>query len=211
MKPAMISLYLIYSYVSASVWWRDHLGNVESFLTIPNMPGFHCNKVVRAPATLHQHTSSVTTVKTISAAGSNGPLVPHMRPCPPCWRVEWMGDNPPNKQIIWGGQVRKCMAIKALLCSRNDASPQHWSVPRAIVVGWLYFVQYKGIFGTPGKGQTLYVWWGQTVESGLRCWAQHLIEIWGGRATTSSPHHCQDSVLHSYVGNQYWTDQTCQN
>jgi hypothetical protein len=25
-----------------------------------------------------------------------------------------------------------CMALKALLCSCNDASPQHWSVLRAI-------------------------------------------------------------------------------
>ena len=60
------------------------------------------------------------------------------------------------------------------------------------------------------QGQTQYVWWGQTVESGLRCWAQHLIKVWGGRATKSSPHHCQDAGLHSYVGVWYWTDQTHQ-
>ncbi len=57
------------------------------------------------------------------------------------------------------------------------------------VEGQLYSIQYKGIFGIPDDGQTLYVWQGQTFESGLRCWAQHLIGIWGVRTTTSSPHH----------------------
>ncbi len=57
------------------------------------------------------------------------------------------------------------------------------------VVGQLYSVQYMGTFGAPDEGQMLYVWQGQTIESGLRCCAQHLIGIWGGRATTSSPHH----------------------
>ncbi len=79
-----------------------------------------------------------------------------------------------------------------------------------IFVGRSYSVQYKDIFGTPDKGQMLYVQEGQTIESGLRCWIQHLIEIWGGRATTSSPHHHQDAVLHSYVEVRYWTDQTRQ-
>ncbi len=51
---------------------------------------------------------------------------------------------------------------------------------------------------TPWQGQTRYVWTGQTVESGLRCWAQHLTMIWVGWATTSP--------LYSYVRGLYWTD-----
>ncbi len=48
------------------------------------------------------------------------------------------------------------------------------------------------------QGQTQYVWTGQTIESGLRCWAQHLTAIWVGRATTSP--------LYSYVRGSYQTD-----
>ncbi len=66
-------------------------------------------------------------------------------------------------------------------------------------------------FWCPSQGQTRYVWTGQTAESGLRwCWAQYLIGMWVGRASTSSPHHCRDARLHSYVGVWYWTDQTRQ-
>ncbi len=48
------------------------------------------------------------------------------------------------------------------------------------------------------QGQMQYVWTGQTVESGLRCWAQHLTGIWVGQATTSP--------LYSFVRGSYWTD-----
>ncbi len=37
-----------------------------------------------------------------------------------------------TKQMIFFGGLRVCMALKALLCSGNDESPQHWSVLRAI-------------------------------------------------------------------------------
>ncbi len=55
-----------------------------------------------------------------------------MRPCAPCWRFEWMGDNPPSLRMYFGGGLRVCMALKVILCSGNDASPQHRSVLRAI-------------------------------------------------------------------------------
>ncbi len=68
----------------------------------------------------------------MAAAGRNGPLVPHMRPCAPRQRVEWMGDNPPSLRMYSFGGLREFMALKALLCSGNDELPQHRSVLRAI-------------------------------------------------------------------------------
>ncbi len=41
----------------------------------------------------------------------------------------------------------------------------------------------------------LHMWWGQTIESGLRWWAHHIIKIWGGRSATSSP-WCRTAFLH---------------
>ncbi len=53
---------------------------------------------------LAQNTTGITTATTMAAAGGNGPLAPHMRPCAPCRRVKWMGDNPPSLQMyFWGG------------------------------------------------------------------------------------------------------------
>ena len=42
------------------------------------------------------------------------------------------GQQSPERAVILLGGVRGCMAIKALICSGNDASPQHLSVLRAI-------------------------------------------------------------------------------
>jgi hypothetical protein len=42
------------------------------------------------------------------------------------------GQWPPKIEDVVFGGLRVCMPIKALLCSGNDASPQHWSVLRAI-------------------------------------------------------------------------------
>jgi hypothetical protein len=81
---------------------------------------------------LAQNTTGVTTTTTIAATGGNGPLAAHMRPCAPHQRVEWMGDNPPSLGMYSLGGLRVFMALKALLCSGNDESPQHWSVLRAI-------------------------------------------------------------------------------
>ncbi len=67
------------------------------------MPEFNGTKVVWAPATLQQDTTGVTTATTMAAADGNGPLAPHMRPCAPCQRLEWIGDNPQANGYILGG------------------------------------------------------------------------------------------------------------
>jgi hypothetical protein len=81
---------------------------------------------------LAQNTTGITTATTMAAAGGNGPLAPHMRPCAPRRCFELLDDNPPSKQMYFLGGLRVCMALKALLCSGNDESPQHQSVLRAI-------------------------------------------------------------------------------
>ena len=68
----------------------------------------------------------------MAAANGNGPLVSHMRPCAPRQRIEWMGDNPPSLRMYSLGGLRVFMALKVLLCSGDDESPQHRSVLRAI-------------------------------------------------------------------------------
>ncbi len=81
---------------------------------------------------LAKNTTGNTTATIMAAAGGNGPLAPHMRPCTPRRCVEWMGDNPPSKRLYFGGGLRVRMALKVLLCSGNDELPQHQSVLRAI-------------------------------------------------------------------------------
>jgi hypothetical protein len=81
---------------------------------------------------LAQNTTGITTITTMAATGRNGPLAPHMRPCAPHRRVEWMGNKPPSLRMYSLGGLRVLMALKALLCSGNDELPQHWSVLRAI-------------------------------------------------------------------------------
>ncbi len=71
------------------------------------------------------------------------------------------------------------------------------------VVSQLYPIPYKDTFGMPDQGQMLHVCRGQTVESGLRWWAHHIIRIWGGRSATSSPHHHLDAGLHSCIQTQH--------
>jgi hypothetical protein len=80
---------------------------------------------------LAQHTTGVTTTTTMATAGGTGPLAPHIRPYAPRRRVEWMGNNPPSLRMYSLGGLRVFMALKALLCSGNDESPQHRSVLRA--------------------------------------------------------------------------------
>jgi hypothetical protein len=43
-----------------------------------------------------------------------------------------MGDNPQSLRMYLGGGLRVCIALKGLLCSGNDALPQHRSILRAI-------------------------------------------------------------------------------
>ncbi len=81
---------------------------------------------------LAKNTMGFTTATTMAATGGNGPLAPHMRPCAPRQCIEWMGDNPMSLQMYFLGGLGVCMARKVLLCSGDDASPQHWSILRAI-------------------------------------------------------------------------------
>jgi hypothetical protein len=79
---------------------------------------------------LAQNTTGVTTATTMAAAGGNGPLAPHMRPCAPRRRVKWMGDNPPSlRMYCWGG-VEGVYGPQS--ASGDDASPQNRSVLRAM-------------------------------------------------------------------------------
>jgi hypothetical protein len=70
-----------------------------------------------------QNTTGITTATTMAAAGRNGPQAPHTKPCAPCRCLEWMGDNPPSFRMYFMGGLRVLMALKALLCSGNDALP----------------------------------------------------------------------------------------
>ncbi len=65
-------------------------------------------------AALAQNTTGVTTPTTMAAAGRNGPLAPHMRPCALPQRFEWMGDIPPSLWMYSLGGLRVFMALKAL-------------------------------------------------------------------------------------------------
>ena len=53
-----------------------------------------------------QNTTGVTTATTMAAAGRNGPLAPHMRPCAPRRCVQWMADNPPSLRMYFLGGLR---------------------------------------------------------------------------------------------------------
>jgi hypothetical protein len=81
---------------------------------------------------LAQNTTGITTATTMAAADGNGPLAHYMRPCALHQCVEWMGDNPPSLRMYSLGGLRVFMALKVLLCSGDDESPQHRSVFRAI-------------------------------------------------------------------------------
>ncbi len=81
---------------------------------------------------LAQNTTGITTTITMAAAGGNGPLALHMRPCTPRRHFEWMDNYPPSLRMYFLGVLRVCMALKVLLCSGDDELPQHWSVLRAI-------------------------------------------------------------------------------
>jgi hypothetical protein len=81
---------------------------------------------------LAQNTTGITTATTMATAGRNAPLAPLMRPFALRWCVKWMGDNPPSLRMYFWGGLRVFMALKALLCSGDDESPQHQSVLRAI-------------------------------------------------------------------------------
>jgi hypothetical protein len=68
----------------------------------------------------------------MAAAGRNGPLVPHIRPCALIQCNKWMVNNPPSKWIYFGGLLRVCMALKTLQCCGDASSPEQRSALRAI-------------------------------------------------------------------------------
>jgi hypothetical protein len=68
----------------------------------------------------------------MAAAGGNGPLVPHMRPCAPSQCNKWMVNNPPSKRIQFLGVLRVCMALKTLQCCGDASLPEQRSASRAI-------------------------------------------------------------------------------
>ncbi len=126
------SPFLFYSYIKASVQCIKCSCNDKSFPAIPNMPGSYWTRFVRAPATLQQHTTGVTTATTMAAAGKNGPLAPHTKLYTPRQCIKWMGDNPPSKWVYFFGVLMVCMALNTLWCCGGDALPQHRSVLRTI-------------------------------------------------------------------------------
>jgi hypothetical protein len=64
---------------------------------------------------------SATTNPTMAATGKNRSLEAHRRPCIPRRHIGLIRDNPPSRGIcfLWGG--KGSTALKALLCSGNDA------------------------------------------------------------------------------------------
>jgi hypothetical protein len=98
----------------------------------------HCLQKTNFSVLLHfsvalaQNTTGVTTATTMAAAGRNGPLAPHMRPCAPTDALNGWETTPRDSGCSFGRGMRVCMPLKALLCSGNDALPQHWSFLRAI-------------------------------------------------------------------------------
>jgi hypothetical protein len=109
-------------YVLQYIFINKHFGNHQLILVF----------LFLFSVALAQNTTGVTTATTMAAAGRNGPLAPHMRPCASCRHFEWMGNNPPSLRMYSLGGLGVFMALKVLLCSGNDESPQHRSVLRAI-------------------------------------------------------------------------------
>ncbi len=114
-----------------------------------------------------------------------------------------------RKQKITTNKLLTRTNFQRFLNKVPRSSFKNWSFQcHCYVVGRLYSVQYKSIFGAPDKVRR------DTCDKARplsqRYWAQHLIEIWGGSATTSSLNHPWDAGLHSHIGVRYWTDQTHQ-
>ncbi len=59
--------------------------------------------LLKVSVALLQNTTGITTATTMAAAGRNGSLSPHVRPCAPCWRFEWIGYNPWASRCHLGG------------------------------------------------------------------------------------------------------------
>jgi hypothetical protein len=81
---------------------------------------------------ISQNTTGITTATTMATAGGFASLAPHMRPGAPRQRVVWMGGKPLCLRMYFGGGLRVFLALKALLCSGDDALLQNRSVLRAM-------------------------------------------------------------------------------
>jgi hypothetical protein len=164
------SLFLQYSYVSASVQCENCSHNDKSFPAIPNMPGSIGPKwfklwppynlssvhttISNAWIIIHftiysnsyknwlQTTSFSVFIESFSSlitkCNWRHNRHNHSRrrwKCPPSAPHEvlhftpmlWMNRLQPPElaDVIWGGGLRVCMALKTLLCSGDDELPQH--------------------------------------------------------------------------------------
>ena len=59
---------------------------------------------------------------TVTTMAANGGVKPHTRHCASFRHARLMGNDPPSKRILLG-VLRGCTALKALICSGDDASP----------------------------------------------------------------------------------------
>jgi hypothetical protein len=127
-------------HATTQAWATQLLGIYElqyvlQYIVINKLFGYHQLILVFLflfSVAVAQNTTGITTATTIAATGRNGSLTPRMRPSALHLRVEWMGDNPPSLRMYSLGGLRVFMALKALLYSGNDETPQHWNVLRAI-------------------------------------------------------------------------------
>ncbi len=170
------SLFLVYSYISASVQCENCSNDDKSFPAIPNMPGSigpkwfglrpcynsgsgnaaisvtwiticftiysykknYCLQTTNFSILIAFFSSHSTKHNWHHNHHNHGrhqqkwpPSAPHeaLRSMPTLWMD---GRQPPSLQMYFFRGLRVCMALKGLLCSGDDAAPQHWSVLRAI-------------------------------------------------------------------------------
>ena len=90
---------------------------------------FHRKKVVRAPA---RYTTHTTNIHNHSWRWWKWPPYAPNEASSPSTTCQVDGLQPPEQAGIILGGVRGFMALKALLCSDNDALPQHQSILMAI-------------------------------------------------------------------------------
>jgi hypothetical protein len=89
----------------------------------------------------------------MTAAGRNGPLVPHMRPCAPHRRNVWIGDNRPSKRMQFLGLLRVCMPSKH---SDVVAIHHHWN--KGALWGPYTHSTSPNITSASSGGYNLFIW-----------------------------------------------------
>ncbi len=115
---------------------------------------------------LAQNTTGITTTTTMAAAGRNGSLTPHMRPCAPCQRFEWMDDNPLSLQMYflggWGCVWPSKHSFVLAMMNRHN-----------IGVFW-------GLYTPPTAPKIYLLAWGLPPIH-LTCWCRAQGLMWGTR------------------------------